>query len=588
VPHPACEELDDSINIAWTADFDGDPGIDPGAPGAFSKNYSPTAVAGTRVVRSPNPDLDFSFNWWVSQGDASLDWGPRRVENDRDWGHGGLGTPEGDRNKYYIMSREEFDYDQMWSAVDFSDEGWLPPNSQIGDDLADGYDTRYLFSFGPFDISPSDTLPITISYVAGEKFHTDPQAVSRYWDPQNPQRYYDQLSFKDFGINAQWSAWVYDSPGIDTDGDGYAGDKIENPCEPGDSIYLTGDGTPDFSGPPPPPPPVLRFSASPGKVTVRWNGAEAETDSDPFSYRNDFEGYAVYMADKLQLSRFALLTSYDRHDFDRYELNTKVDPPDWERNDPPFTLVELQEIYADVPDFHPDNYPRSDSLEVIEGGEVHYYYFRPHGYNRSDLGGAGQIRKVYPNVTDVTETVWVEELERSVPKAYEYEYTIEGMLPSRPVYMAVTTKDHGDPQTGLAPLESSPLANAIQIYPLWSNEEVVEQGLEVTVFPNPYKINAGYLEAGYEQLDLNTGSSEEHARRIHFANLPEEATIRIYTLDGDLVRELHHPDERYSEGESMIYWDLISRNTQAVVSGIYLYSVESELGNQVGKFVIIK
>jgi hypothetical protein len=38
----------------------------------------------------------------------------------------------------------------------------------------------------------------------------------------------------------------------------------------------------------------------------------------------------------------------------------------------------------------------------------------------------------------------------------------------------------------------------------------------------------------------------------------------------------------------MTAWDLISRNTQAVVSGIYLYSVESESGNQVGKFVIIK
>jgi hypothetical protein len=38
----------------------------------------------------------------------------------------------------------------------------------------------------------------------------------------------------------------------------------------------------------------------------------------------------------------------------------------------------------------------------------------------------------------------------------------------------------------------------------------------------------------------------------------------------------------------MVAWDLISQNTQSVASGIYLYSVESELGNQVGKFVIIK
>ena len=34
-------------------------------------------------------------------------------------------------------------------------------------------------------------------------------------------------------------------------------------------------------------------------------------------------------------------------------------------------------------------------------------------------------------------------------------------------------------------------------------------------------------------------------------------------------------------------WDVITRNTQVPVSGIYYYSVESEYGNQVGKIVII-
>ncbi|MCK4857198.1 MAG: hypothetical protein KAT58_04445 [candidate division Zixibacteria bacterium] len=585
VPHPACEELDDSINIAWIADFDGDPGVV--VPGVFTAGVSPTAVAGTRVVRSPNPDLEFSFNWWVSESDVAIDWGPRRVENDRDWGHGGLGTPSGDRNKYYIMSRREFDYDQLWSDVDFTDQGWLPPNASLGSNLADGYDTRYLFSFGPFDIPPQDTLPITIAYVAGDRFHTNPEAT-KVWNSKNPQAYYDQLNFTDFGINAQWAGWVYDSPGVDTDDDGYAGEKIENPCKPGDSIYVSGDGIPDFSGPPPPPPPVLRFSASPGKVTVKWNGRESETEMDPFSFEVDFEGYSVYMADELQLSRFALLTTYDRDNYDKFELNTNFDPPRWELNNPPFTLQELEEEFAAVEDFDPDKYTIIDPLVVIVDGDTLSYYFEPHGYNRDDLDSTGQISRVYPGVTDTTELVWVEELNDYVPKAYEYEYTIKGLLPSKSIFMAVTTKDFGNPQTGLDPLESSPLANAIEVYPIWSNEEVVKQRLDVMVFPNPYKINAGYLEAGYEELDLASGASPERARRIHFANLPKEAIIRIYTLDGDLVRELRHPDLRLSEGESMIAWDLISKNTQAVVSGIYLYSVESELGNQVGKFVIIK
>jgi hypothetical protein len=35
-------------------------------------------------------------------------------------------------------------------------------------------------------------------------------------------------------------------------------------------------------------------------------------------------------------------------------------------------------------------------------------------------------------------------------------------------------------------------------------------------------------------------------------------------------------------------WDLISRNVQAVTSGIYIWRVDSELGTQTGKLVIIK
>jgi hypothetical protein len=153
--------------------------------------------------------------------------------------------------------------------------------------------------------------------------------------------------------------------------------------------------------------------------------------------------------------------------------------------------------------------------------------------------------------------------------------------------LSVSTFDYGNPTTNLAPLESSPLANAVEIYPVYSADVVADSAKKVSVFPNPYRINGGYAEAGYE--DVPAALSPERARRIHFANLPREATIRIYTLDGDLVRELQHPcDCPLQEGESMTSWDLISRNTQAVVSGIYLYTVESKLGTQVGKFVIIK
>ncbi len=582
VPSPACPDLEDIINVAWIADNDGDP-----EGGVFNK-YSPTAVTGTRVVRTPNPELKTSFNWWVSQGDASLDWGPIRQENNRGLGTGGLGTPAGDENKYFFMKNGEFDYDQLYSAIDYSSAGWLPPAQSISSDLADGYDTRYLLSFGPFDITPGDSLPITMAYVAGDKFHIRPDDFKTNFDANNPDKVAAVLDFKDLATNAQWAGWVYDNPGVDTDSNGIkvlpgVDDPILNPCT-GKEIYRFGDGVPDFSGPPPPNPPQLRFSASPGRVEVRWNGKDSEEGQDPFSFLRDFEGYRVYMGNQLLLSEFALLTSFDFEDFNRYRHNRSFDPPRWELTEVPFTLDSLRTLYGE--NFDPSLYPNAgDSLEVPDENAA--YYFTPQDYNRQVLGEAGSISKRFPNAQK-GDMIWEPELNDSVDAYYEYEYIIDGLLPSRPVYFAVTTIDFGNPATSLAALESSPLANAIEVYPVNSNDRVESENLEVTVFPNPYRIDGGYLEAGYEQL-TTAAPSPERARRLHFANLPSAATIRIYTLDGDMVREMQHPCNcPLQEGESMMAWDLITRNTQAAVSGIYLYTVESVLGTQVGKFVIIK
>jgi hypothetical protein len=582
VPSASCKELQDVINVAWIADNDGD----PNAAGVFDFQ-SPVAVTGTRVVRTPNKDLKTSFNWWVSQGDASLDWGPIRRDNSRNLGTGGLGTPAGDKNKYFFLKNNEFDYDQLFSAIDHSGDGWLPPAANIATDLADGYDTRYLLSFGPFDIAVGDSLPLTIGYIAGDKFHVKPGDYLDF-DSNEPDKFFQKLSFADLATNALWAGWVYDNPGRDTDGDGDKGAPVANPCSTSSAdawLYPNGDEVPDFSGPPPPPPPVLRFTSSPGKVTIHWNGEASETTPDDFSKLIDFEGYRIYMGQKLQLNEFALLTSFDHGDFNRYRLNVGFSPPRWELTEIPFSLDSLKAIYGNG--FDPSVYSNSaDSLEWTANGETNHYYFTAQDYNRSDFSPTG-IHKLYPNANP-GDMIWEPTLNDSVDAYYEYEYSIDGLLPSRPVYMSVTTIDYGNPLTNLAALESSPLANAVQIYPVYSNDVVVDSAKKVTVFPNPYKTTGGYREAGYEELS-DFSRDENRARHIHFANLPKEATIRIYTLDGDLVRELKHPcDCALQEGESMIAWDLISRNTQAVVSGIYLYSVESAQGNQVGKFVIIK
>jgi hypothetical protein len=243
VPSPQGCGFIDTVNIAWIADNDGITAsqINNPCPGAMDI----TGVTGIRILRTPSDSLKYSFNWWVSNGDAPQDFGPRMAgaEDDpfRDFG-GHLGTPTGDRNKYYIMRHEEFDYDQLFTAVNHTSEGWLPPPSNAAS-LADGFDTRYLLSFGPFDIMPGQSLPITFAYVAGKNFHTDCNAFTNLWNVNNPEAYYNQLNFSDLAKNALWAEWIYDTPGVDTDGDGYKG-KYRICGE--DTIYYQGDAVPDY------------------------------------------------------------------------------------------------------------------------------------------------------------------------------------------------------------------------------------------------------------------------------------------------------------------------------------------------------
>ena len=104
------------------------------------------------------------------------------------------------------------------------------------------------------------------------------------------------------------------------------------------------------------------------------------------------------------------------------------------------------------------------------------------------------------------------------------------------------------------------------------------QNARVWVVPNPYRASAAWERASIP--------GDVFTRHVDFfANLPPRASIRIYTLAGDLVQVIDH-DGTSGSGEAG--WNLISRNGQDVESGIYLFTVESSVGHQVGKFVVIR
>lgn len=74
---------------------------------------------------------------------------------------------------------------------------------------------------------------------------------------------------------------------------------------------------------------------------------------------------------------------------------------------------------------------------------------------------------------------------------------------------------------------------------------------------------------------------------IKFFNMPAEADLKIYTVAGDLVWEVHHSSLDGSGG--VITWDTNNKHGQQVGSGVYIYRVESDTGDSMyGRIVIIR
>ncbi|GAB4328907.1 MAG: hypothetical protein Kow0074_25150 [Candidatus Zixiibacteriota bacterium] len=594
------------FNMAWAADADGDP---------VEHRYvrrSATGVIGVRIVRAPL-DTTPSFNWWaydpILQYPPDINWGPGRVADHVRYANS-LGIPMGDRGNYHMMTNGEVDYDQVYAAIDFSAEGWRRPlnNASAAIDVADGQDVEYMLSFGPLpDIAPGDSVPLTVAFVAGANFHTDPNNFADNFDPSDPTAYLNNLNFSDLITNARWAAWVFDNPGVDTDGDGYRGEAYLVNCIDGrcDSVFYKGDGVPDWRGPSAPPPPPLEITTRPHGATLRWRGNYTETHADAFSGERDFEGYRLYLGRFDQNDQYSLISSWDKIDYERVAYDPKRD--EWVTVSYPLTEAEWPEALGD-PGFSVFDYTepsfetayidtvqdtiRNDSGEIIRlEDRVRYSYWAPHGPNRAnEYVEGGVVEENIIQLVDTRDTViGTETFTYGV-----YEATLSRLNAAVPLYVAVTAFDYGDYKNQVSSQESLPTNNSEYVEFIYSTDVVIDSALKVSVFPNPYKLAykdgrgewTSYYREGYEGLGVR--EFYEQDRRIHFINLPDTATISIYTLDGDLVRRIDHPDPFLTTYPSSVGWDLVTRNVQAAVSGIYIWKVDSRLGSQTGKLVIIK
>jgi len=617
-PSPSPCGLIDTVNVAWAADNDGNPYggqwveepiVDPVTQYVKA---SVRSVFGLKFLQPPDPFRTLSFNWWLGWSSyfpdgRRKDYGPQRNESFRNFRYMNSGRPVRDVNRYHVLGNGEIDFPSFFTAnIAFTGTpGWVPPPVHMAREIADGDAVDFLLSYGPFDIGPWESLPFAFAVFCGEKFHRYPDNGENL--PYSPRQWLANVDFSGLAKNAVWAEKIYDNPGVDTDGDGYAGEyrvcNLDSIFTGGEWVYTVadtawykGDGIPDWRAAGPPPAPEFWLTPILNGLHVRFNGQVTETARDVMSQQIDFEGYNIYIGRDERESSLALVASYDRENYDKYVMNLASDR--WELPESPFTLEELRCLYGSGPDPCADSSfdPLRSSPTCVYQHPLYpdsLFYFTKNGYNVSELGVTTPIRKTYPDMADpstlpadsIPDTMYTKD---GYLKFYEYEFEITDLLPSVPYWMNVTAFDFGSPESGLLQaLESKKTLGVKEGFPLRPLDAPISGSGKIYVYPNPYRIDAHYRSFGLEGRNQDM-MPDDKVRLLHFGNLPPKCTIKIFSLDGDRLITIEHDKDPSDPTAHHNSWNLITRNHQRPVSGLYYWTVETPDGRtQIGKFAII-
>jgi hypothetical protein len=267
-----------------------------------------------------------------------------------------------------------------------------------------------------------------------------------------------------------------------------------------------------------------------GEVVLQWNNL-SELSKDPLTGNKIFSGYKIWRADNWQ----------------RPEGSLGPAPTDW------MLLAEFSEV------------PRDG-----QGGSS------PNHIRRITDGTVGPVldAKGKPDSTD--DGIPIYPVGR-----YTYRDTL-GVVAGKVYFYAVTafgrveTTPPGSTRRTFVELGGLPSAAEVEaVIPVFKPVSACDQ---VKVVPNPYRQRADW--------DLIPSERDPTGTKIGFLRMPEAiSTLKIYTLAGDLVFSTQH-DARFGDGT--YYWNLISRNGQNIVTGLYLYTVEYPGGTCTGKFAVIR
>jgi hypothetical protein len=245
---------------------------------------------------------------------------------------------------------------------------------------------------------------------------------------------------------------------------------------------------------------------------------------------------------------------------------------------PPAPHVEVEEVVNEAGVFQGVNLLWDDSPES------HPNFAGYIAYKASEKTATGDLLWV-PLDTFMVDDNWPPPLGKkasvykifdgNVKFGFDYYYTVQS------VSVEIT-----DPPIGV---QATSMRDPNAYYPISPATPVATENLDdVKVVPNPY-----VGSAIWNNRIPSSANPWEH--RLQFINLPADATIKIFTIDGDFVDEVHAGETvRIGEGypdarDSVAEWDLLTRNDQEAAPGIYMYVVDSpSLGTKVGKFVVVR
>ena len=101
----------------------------------------------------------------------------------------------------------------------------------------------------------------------------------------------------------------------------------------------------------------------------------------------------------------------------------------------------------------------------------------------------------------------------------------------------------------------------------------------IKVVPNPYTVTNSWEP-------LNPYSTGRGPRELHFTHLPQECTIKIFNIQGQLVQTLEHSSTIWDGTE---IWDMLTKDKLDIAYGVYIYHVDAPgIGEKIGKFAVIK